>query len=341
MDGSKKTNIGKTLVIAEAGVNHNGDVEVAKKLASISHSAGADVIKFQTFFAEELTTQYAKKATYQNSIDQQEDTQYEMLSRLELSWQDHTTILSHCNKLGIEFLSTGFSIHTLQQLVDMGIRRIKIPSGEITNLPYLRFAASCKLPLILSTGMSSMKEVAAAVNVLKKHSAALDLCILHCNTAYPTPIEDVNLNAMQSLAEAFQVPVGYSDHTLGHLVSHAAVAMGAVVIEKHITLDRRMSGPDHGASMEPDELITFIKGIREIESALGCSEKVISPSEAENREVARRSVVAASNIVKGQLFTEGNLTVKRPGNGLSPMCWDELLGQRAPRDFARDEQIEL
>jgi N,N'-diacetyllegionaminate synthase len=330
------------LIIAEAGVNHNGDLDMAKKLIDVAAEAGADLVKFQTFSAERLVTKTARKAEYQRHATDSNESQLDMLRRLELTDEMHVELIDYCEHRGIGFLSTGFDIKSVEFLVELGLELFKIPSGEITNLPYLRHIASYKKPIIMSTGMATLNEIEAALDVLINNGASREkITILHCNSEYPTPMSDVNLKAMTSISENFSVDVGYSDHTQGIEVSIAAVALGASVIEKHFTLDRGLAGPDHEASLEPDELKSMVKAIRNIECALGENIKRPSQSERKNISIVRKSVVAASDIAKGDIFTEDNITVKRPGNGLSPMKWDEILGQVATRDFLADEMIEI
>jgi N-acetylneuraminate synthase len=332
------------IVIAEAGVNHNGKIENAFKLVDAAAEAGADYIKFQTFKAEKAVSISAKKADYQiqNSLNS-EESQLEMLKKLELTQEQHEQIINYCKEKKINFFSTAFDLDSLEYLASVGLNIVKIPSGEITDLPYLRKAASLFSKVILSTGMSTIEEIKNALDVfLSKDIQKENIIILHCNTEYPTPMEDVNLKAMLHIQKEFGTKVGYSDHTLGIEVPIAAVALGASVIEKHITLDKTMEGPDHKASLEPQELKAMVLAIRNIEKALsGSGYKEISPSELKNREIARKSIVAKHKIKKGDIFTEQNLTVKRPGNGISPMLWDKVLGQKATRDFKEDELIEI
>ena len=332
----------KTLIIAEAGVNHNGDINNAIKLIDIAVEAGVDFIKFQTFKAEKLVSKNAKKAEYQiQNMNGEEDSQYAMLKKLELSLQDHETLINYCKKKGIQFFSTAFDLDSLQYLKDIGLELVKIPSGEITNLPYLRKAAKLFSKVILSTGMSTMDDISSAVDVFRAEGIS-DITILHCNTEYPTPMEDVNLKAMLAIKDQFQTEVGYSDHTLGIEVPIAAVALGASVIEKHFTLDKSMPGPDHAASLEPVELMNMVAGIRNIEYAMkGNGLKAPSQSELKNIAAARKSIVAAKGIKSGELLSEDNLTVKRPGTGISPMRWDEIIGKIAIRNFDEDDLIEV
>ncbi len=328
----------RVFVIAEAGVNHNGDIEIAKQLIDAASEAGADAVKFQTFQADSLVCRTAKKAEYQLETTDRTETQYDMLKKLELTPQMHRELIEHCLKRNIMFLSTPFDLESIKLLSELGMQIYKIPSGEITNLPYLREIAKQQKKIILSTGMSSMDEVKAAVNVLKNNGTE-DITLLHCNTQYPTPISDVNLLAMVKMREETGLPVGYSDHTQGIEVPIAAAALGAEVIEKHFTLDRKMEGPDHKASLEPQELMQMVVGIRKIESALGSKIKQVSESEMTNVAIVRKSIVAAANIKRGEKYTEKNLTTKRPATGISPMLWDEVIGKTADRDYKVDEMI--
>jgi len=332
----------KVLIIAEAGVNHNGSLDKAFKLIDAAVDAGVDLIKFQTFKAENLVSKSAKKADYQvaNTKDAA-SSQFEMLKKLELNEDDHHEILNYCKKRNIQFFSTAFDLESLLYLKEIGLKLVKIPSGEITNLPYLRLAAKLFDRAIISTGMATMDEIKAAINVFKNEGKA-DISVLHCNTEYPTPMEDVNLKAMLTIRDTFEVNVGYSDHTLGIEVPVAAVALGACIIEKHFTLDKSLPGPDHAASLDPNELKEMVKAIRNIEKAVsGTGIKEPSPSELKNIQVARKSIVARTLIEEGEVFDEGNITVKRPGLGLSPMLWDEVVGQRASRSYNPDDLIEL
>ena len=330
----------RVFVIAEAGVNHNGDIEIAKQLIDAASEAGADAVKFQTFQADSLVCRTAKKAEYQLETTDRTETQYDMLKKLELTPQMHRELIEHCIKRNIMFLSTPFDLESIKLLSELGMQIYKIPSGEITNLPYLREIAKQQKKIILSTGMSSMDEVKAAVNVLKNNGTE-DITLLHCNTQYPTPISDVNLLAMVKMREETGLPVGYSDHTQGIEVPIAAAALGAEVIEKHFTLDRKMEGPDHKASLEPQELMQMVVGIRKIESALGSNIKQVSESEMTNVAIVRKSIVAAANIKRGDKYTEKNITTKRPATGISPMLWDEIIGKTADRDYKVDEMIEF
>lgn len=332
----------KTLIIAEAGVNHNGDMELAKKLIDAAAEAGVDYVKFQTFKAGKLASRHAEKAKYQAENMGEGGSQLDMLRKLELSEANHEEIISYCRKKDIRFLSTAFDMDSIDLLVKFGVTLGKIPSGEVTNLPYLRKMARSFSEIILSTGMSDLAEVGNALKVLKDSGMPGEkISILHCNTQYPTPMEDVNLRAMQTIADTYQVRVGYSDHTLGIEVPIAAVAMGATIIEKHFTLDRTMPGPDHKASLEPGDLKEMVRCIRNIESAMGSGVKGMSNSEAANVGIARKSIVAAMQIRAGEVFSEHNLEVKRPGTGISPMQWDDVIGKVAKRDFDEDELIEL
>lgn len=329
----------KTLIIAEAGVNHNGNLQMAKQLVDQAKAAGADIVKFQTAKLGSLVSKYAGMADYQKKNTGHVETQKEMLQKLLLPYEDFICLSGYCKEVGIGFLSTPFdveSIHFLEELVPFW----KVPSGEITNYPYLVEIGKTKKPVVLSTGMCEIPEIDDAVAVLKENGTT-DLTLLHCNTQYPTPYEDVNLRAMETLRKRYHVEVGYSDHTQGLEVPIAAVARGAVVIEKHFTLDRNLPGPDHKASLEPEELRTMVRAIRNIELALGSLEKKVSPSEKENLPVARKSIVAAREIKKGELLGGDNLTTKRPGNGISPMKWNEVIGTYAVKDFKEDELIVL
>ena len=332
------------LIIAEAGVNHNGSVEIAKRMVDEAVEAGVDIIKFQTFNSEKLVSKSAKQAEYQkrNIKDSGSDSQLEMLKKLELSDADHKELIDYCDRKHIKFFSTAFDLGSIDYLHSLNLGLWKIPSGEITNYPYLKKIAEFSEPVILSTGMCEMEDISAAMKVLCDNGLTKDkISLLHCNTEYPTPFSDVNLLAMNELKDKFSVRVGYSDHTKGIEVPIAAVALGAEIIEKHFTLDRDMEGPDHKASLEPDELKAMVSAIRNIELALGDGHKSVSESERKNMAIARKSIVAASNIKQGELFTSDNLTVKRPGDGISPMRWDEVLGKKAKRDFMEDELIEI
>ena len=331
----------KTYIIAEAGVNHNGSLEFAKKMIDSAVTAGADAVKFQTFKAEKVVSRYAPKAEYQKKTTTADESQLEMIKKLELDEVAHKELLACCRTRNIQFLSTPFDLESIDLLNKLGLEIFKIPSGEITNLPYLRKIGALKKEIIMSTGMSDLGEIENALDVLAGAGMKLkNITILHCNTEYPTSMQDVNLKAMQTIKAAFPgIRVGYSDHTEGIEVPIAAVAMGATIIEKHFTLDKNMEGPDHKASLEPDELTAMVKAIRNIEKVLGTGIKKPSPSELKNKPIARKSIVAARNIRKGESFTEENLTVKRPGTGISPMRWDEVIGQRASKDYQQDELI--
>lgn len=330
----------KVYIIAEAGVNHNGKVEVAKKMIEEAAKAGADAVKFQTFRAESLVAAGAPKARYQIDATGKEESQFFMLKKLELSENDFLELADYAKNFNIDFLSTPFDTESIEFLQTLNMPYWKIPSGEITNLPYLEKIAATKRPVLMSTGMCTMDEIQEAIDVFRYYDRSM-ITLLHCNTQYPTPYEDVNLLAMRAIADRFKVRVGYSDHTLGIEIPIAAVAMGAAVIEKHFTLDRNMEGPDHRASLQPDELKAMVKGIRNVEKALGSKEKKPSPSETGNIVIARKSIVAKRDILKGEIFTEENITAKRPGDGLSPMKWYEVLGKKAKRDFKADEKIEI
>lgn len=332
----------RVLIIAEAGVNHNGDLGMARQLVDVAAASGADLVKFQTFIADRLVTRQASKADYQARSTDAGESQHAMIQRLELTREMHEALIAHCQLRGIEFFSTGFDQQSVDLLVELGLSRFKIPSGELTNLPYLRHVGRYAKPVILSTGMANLGEIEAALSALEHAGTSRDrITVLHCNTEYPTPMVDVNLKAMLTIRDAFGVAVGYSDHTAGIEVAIAAVALGAAVIEKHFTLARSLPGPDHKASLEPDELSAMVTAIRNIEQALGDGIKRLSPSAAKNKPIACKSLVAAVPIRAGELFSETNLTVKRPGTGVSAMRWDEVLNRRAPRDFAPDDLIEL
>lgn len=332
----------KTLIIAEAGVNHNGELDMAKKLIDVAAGAGADLVKFQTFSAERLVTHTAKKADYQIKSTAGNESQYEMLRLLELTPAMHKELIAHCALRNIGFFSTGFDIESVDLLVSLGQNQFKIPSGEITNLPYLRHIGQLGKPVILSTGMATLGEIEVAIDVLyQAGTPRSSITILHCTTEYPTPMAEVNLRAMQSIKNAYNVHVGYSDHTSGIEVAIAAVALGATVIEKHFTLDRNLHGPDHKASLDPHELKAMVTAIRNIEIALGDGIKRLTPSEARNKPIARKSLVAIRVIKAGELFTEQNISAKRPGTGISPMQWDNVIGRKAHQDYAVDELIEL
>lgn len=330
----------KTFIIAEVGVNHNGDMDVAERLIALAAQAGCDAVKFQTFNSAELVTEACEKSPYQMANDGV-GTQLEMLQRFELSHEQHLQLARICQNHGIEFMSTAFGIAELDMLIKVGIQRIKIASGEITNLPFLRSAAAKRLPLLLSTGMANLSDIEHAVDNLIASGCPRDqITLLHCTSLYPAPSETVNLRAMDTLRDAFGVDVGYSDHTLGIGVAIAAVARGARVIEKHVTLERTMPGPDHQASLEPDELVCMVEAIRATEHALGNSMKQPSEKEVETALLVRRSVVAKKPIQQGEIYSSDNLTCKRPGKGISPMLWDQLIGMASTRDYSVDETIQ-
>jgi len=333
----------RVFIIAEAGVNHNGSMDLARQLIDVAAIAEVDAIKFQTFKAEKLIIKSAPKAEYQKYTTCSNESQFDMIKKLELDLPAHQELIAYCQKKNILFLSTPFDRNSIDLLDSLNISMFKIPSGEITNLPYLRYIGKMGKPIILSSGMSNLGEIETALDILINEGMYLkNIRVLHCNTEYPTPMEDVNLKAMQTIATAFPgIRVGYSDHTLGIEVPIAAVAMGATVIEKHFTLDRNLEGPDHLASLEPDELKTMVKAIRNIEKALGNGWKKPSPSERNNLSVVRKSIVAGRYINEGELFAEDNLEVKRPGTGISPMHWDEVINNRAMRKFQENELISL
>jgi N,N'-diacetyllegionaminate synthase len=332
----------KVFIIAEAGVNHNGSLKLAKELVLAARDSGADAVKFQTSKAERMISAFAEKAEYQKRTTGASESQLEMAKRLVLDEDAHRVLMDDCRRNGIAFLSAPFDMESVDLLDRLGLRTIKIPSGEITNLPYLRKIGLLRKRIIMSTGMADLKEIRNALDVLTGCGTPKeDITVLHCNTEYPTPFEDVNLSAMLTIRDAFNVDVGYSDHTLGVEVPIAAAALGASVIEKHLTLDRRMEGPDHKASLEPEEFKTMVRAIRNIELALGSAVKKASPSESKNIAVARKSIVASTEIKKGEAFTGENITAKRPGTGISPMEWDCVIGRAAKRNFKPDEAIEL
>lgn len=332
----------RALIIAEAGVNHNGDTALAKQLIDVAAAAGADLVKFQTFNADRLATRAAQKADYQHQTTDSTESQHKMLRRLELSEAMHTELIAHCAARHIGFFSTGFDIGSVDLLVRLGQNQFKIPSGEITNLPYLRHVGRLGKAVILSTGMATMGEIESAIAILVESGTPRALLtVLHCTTEYPTPMGEVNLRAMLSIQAAFGVAVGYSDHTPGIEVAVAATALGATIIEKHFTLDRNLPGPDHKASLEPNELTAMVCAIRNIELAMGDGIKRLSPSEARNKPVVRKSLVASRAIEAGDVFTAENITAKRPGTGISPMLWDDVIGKKSLRDFALDELIDL
>lgn len=334
--------IHKTLIIAEAGVNHNGNIKLAHQLIDAAVDAGADIIKFQTFTADAIVTKNLEKAVYQKDTTGEGGTQYEMIKKLELDRNAHLSLMKHCAKRDIEFLSAPFDHDSIDLLMEMGLKRFKIPSGEITNLPYLEHIGKCGKPIILSSGMSTIQEVRAALGILENAGTIREkITILHCNTEYPTLMADVNLMAMVTIWKKLGVQVGYSDHTLGIEVPVAAVALGASIIEKHFTLDRSLDGPDHKASLEPDELKAMVTAIRNIEYALGDGIKRASKSEIKNLPIVRKSIVATKTISTGEIFSARNVGVKRPGTGISPMRWYEVIGKYAVRDFQPGELIEI
>ena len=331
----------RTLIIAEAGVNHNGDIKIAKQLIDVAADCGADYVKFQTFSADRIVTKSADKAEYQKQSSDSTESQYQMLKRLELSVEMHLELIEHCKHKSIKFLSTGFDIQSVDLLVGLGLNLVKIPSGEITNLPLLRHIGSLDLPVILSSGMSTMKEIGDALLILEQTGLPrAQITVLHCTTEYPAPKSEVNLRAMNSIRNTLGVAVGYSDHTLGIEVSVAAVALGASVIEKHFSIDRSLPGPDHKASLEPDELLAMVKAIRNIEVALGSDVKEPTISEIKNIRIARKSILAGRKIEIGEILSASNLVVKRPGGGVSPMHWDQMIGQIASRNYLPDEMID-
>lgn len=327
-------------IIAEAGVNHNGSIELAKKLIDRAKEIGANCIKFQTFVAKSIVSKNANKAEYQKQLTNSSESQRDMLNRLELSFNEFIELKKYCDSLGIEFMSTAFDMESVDFLSSLDMDTWKIPSGEITNLPYLIKIAKLKKKVILSTGMSTIEEVREAVNILTKYGTN-DITLLHCTTEYPTPFSDVNLMAMKTLENEFKLKVGYSDHTKGIEVPVAAVALGATVIEKHFTLDQNMEGPDHQASLEPHELKKMVDSIRNIELALGDGIKKPAESEIKNIVIARKSIIAKRDILTGEVFTEDNITVKRPGSGISPMKWFDIIGMTAKKEFKEDELIEI
>ena len=330
----------KVFIIAEAGVNHNGSLELAKKLIDVAVVSGADAVKFQTFKAENLVSKNAQKADYQKQTTNNEESQFDMIKKLELDVQTHRILMDYCKEKNIMFLSTPFDHDSIDLLNDLGLEIFKIPSGEITNLPYLRHIGKLNKKVILSTGMADIGEIEDAMDILINAGTKKEnITVLHANTMYPTPMEDVNLKAMVTIGKTFDVAFGYSDHTLGIEVDIAAVAMGACCIEKHFTLDKTMEGPDHKASLEPDELKAMVKAIRNIELALGSSIKKPSKSEMPNMQIARKSIVAKIEIKKGDKLSEENITIKRPGNGINPMRWDEIVGTIAAKDYKEDELI--
>ncbi len=328
----------RVTIIAEAGVNHNGDIELARKMVDAAHTAGADYIKFQTFVPEKLVSRYASKADYQKNNTNSQESQLEMLRALAFTQEDFIQLQRYCGQVGIGFLSTPFDLESIQFLNQLRMDFWKLPSGEITNLPYLEAIAHTHKKVVMSTGMCELGEIRDAIQILESNGAG-EITLLHCNTEYPTPFCDVNLRAMKQMEEVFRKPVGYSDHTIGIEVPIAAAALGAEVIEKHFTLDKQMKGPDHKASLEPDELKQMVQAIRNIEISLGDGQKRRTHSEEKNCQAARKSIVAKREIRAGELFSEENLSIKRPGSGISPMHWHEMIGQKAQRDYKEDELI--
>jgi N,N'-diacetyllegionaminate synthase len=328
------------LIIAEAGVNHNGSLELAKKMALKAKECGADVVKYQTAVPELVISKFAPKAAYQKDTTGDAESQLEMVRRIHFDFAGHKELKEYCDQIGIQYLSAPFDIPSVQFLGTLNLPYIKVPSGEITNLPYLEQVGKLKIPVILSTGMSTLDEIESALTILEDNGCT-GVTLLHCNTEYPTPYEDANLTAMIDLSEQFGLPVGLSDHTSGWECDVAAAALGAEVIEKHFTLDKNMEGPDHKASLNPEELKAMVTAVRNTEKALGNGQKHVTESEARNKPIARKSIVAAHAIKKGEVFTVENITTKRPGDGISPMKWYDVLGQKACRDFAEDEKIEL
>ncbi len=330
------------LIIAEAGVNHNGSIELAKELVDVAKDCGADIVKFQSFKSNNLVIKDTKKAEYQSINTNNEDSQLDMLSKLELTYEEQLDLKNYCIRKNIEFLSTAFDLESLDLINKMNLKRFKIPSGEITNLPYLRKIGSFGKSIILSTGMANIEEIGSALNELYlAGTARKDISILHCTSEYPAPFIDINLRAMSTIKKEFNVQVGYSDHTLGIEVAFAAVSLGADIIEKHITLDKNLSGPDHKASLEPQEFNNLVKGIRNITVALGKNEKKIANSEIKNLQIVRKSIVAKKDIKKGEFFTEENLTTKRPAIGICPMRWDEIIGKKSNKNYKIDDLIKF
>ena len=333
-------NKNRVFIIAEAGVNHNGSIQLAKKLIDVAVDAKADAVKFQTFKTENLVSKNAQKADYQKQTTNSGESQFDMIKKLELDLDTHKELIAYCKTKNIMFLSTPFDYDSIELLNNLGLEIFKIPSGEITNLPYLRHIGKLNKKVVLSTGMADIGEIEDTLDILIQAGTKKEnITVLHANTEYPTPMEDVNLKAMKTIGNTFDIAYGYSDHTLGIEVDIAAVAMGASCIEKHFTLDKNMEGPDHKASLEPDELKAMVSAIRNIELALGSSVKKPSKSESKNIEIARKSLVAKTNIKKGEIFTENNVTIKRPGNGISPMRWDEIIGTVSQKDYKEDELI--
>lgn len=338
--GGKSEMSNHVFIIAEAGVNHNGDINLAKRLIEEAAKAGADAVKFQTFKASKLVTKDAKMAVYQEQNTGVIESQYDMLKKLELDYEDYPELIKHCEENNIQFMSSPFDIESLEFLSQYNLAYMKIGSGEITNIPLLRAVAKSSKRVILSTGMSNIGDIERALLTLSEEDLD-EIILLHCNTEYPTPYEDVNLNVMKTLEQVFAVRVGYSDHTIGIEVPIAAVALGATVIEKHFTLDKHMEGPDHKASLESSELKQMVQSIRNIEKSIGSTVKTPTQSEIKNRDIARKSIVASRKIIIGESYTEENLTVKRPGTGISPVMWDFVIGRKAIKTFEEDELIEI
>jgi N,N'-diacetyllegionaminate synthase len=331
-----------TIIIAEAGVNHNGDVRLARKLIEVAGQAGADYVKFQTFDSNKLVTNLAKKADYQINISSDTENQFQMLQKLELPLASYKELAAFAKMSGVGFLSTAFDTESLNFLLELGMDFIKIPSGEITNFPFLRYVGGLERKVLLSSGASSLEEIRYALSILQRFGTKLDdITVLHCTSAYPAPFHELNLLALKEIASEFGVRVGYSDHSEGITIAIGAVALGANVIEKHFTLDKSMEGPDHKASLNPQELKEMIAGIRQIDSALGNGQKKTTASEFRNQLLIRRSIVANQNILRGELFSEHNLTTKRPADGISPMYWEDLIGKQASRDYSENDQIEF
>lgn len=331
-----------TIIIAEAGVNHNGDIRLALQLIELAGKAGADYVKFQTFNTKKLVTELAKKADYQSNISNDTENQFQMLQKLELPLASYKDLVAAAKDSGVGFLSTAFDIESLNFLLELEMDFIKIPSGEITNFPFLRYVGGLQKKILLSSGASSLKDIGYALSILQRFGTNLDdITVLHCTSAYPAPYQELNLLALNEISTEFGVRVGYSDHSEGITIAIGAVALGARVIEKHFTLDQNMEGPDHKASVNPQELSEMIAGIRRIDSALGDGHKIVTKSESVNQQLIRRSIVANENILKGELFSEYNLTTKRPANGLSPLHWEALVGKPASRDYFENDQIEL
>ena len=329
-----------TIIIGEAGVNHNGDIQTAKELINVAKESGCDYVKFQTFSASRQAKKDTKKAQYQINATGNTESHYEMLARLELTKSMHIDLINHCKKVDIKFLSTAFDIESVELLHELGVKLYKIPSGEITNFPYLKKIAELNEKVILSTGMSTISDIDKALKVLVGFGTRKDnISILHCTSAYPVEMEDINLNAMKNIGKEFDIDYGYSDHSNGIEIPIAAVALGAKIIEKHFTLDRSMEGPDHAASLEPHELNNMVNAIRNIEKSLGDGKKRVMPSEQKNIDIARKSIVASKNIKKGEVFTNENITTKRPGNGISPMRWEEIIGTKSKHNFIKDDLI--